>query len=162
MSNYINLDNFHLEKMDITNDEHLALIRKFDNDSLIKEYLYPYKDSFYDLVVNNYNSSSIFNSFFVIHYEERIIGYIEIEKQKDVFLNYAFLEDERKKGLASSFLKELSNYLLENYKNNVESVNGIIRNDNTASIHACKKAGFSLVKKEARFNTYRKNLVTSI
>lgn len=148
------LENFELEKIDLTNKEHLQLIRRFDNDYLVKKYLYPYKDSFYDLVTESFDSQTIFNSFYVINYENRAIGYVEIENMKDTYLNYALLKEERKKGLASKFLKELSKYLLENYKEFVNSVNTIIRNSNNDSIKASINSGFILTEDKDGFVTY--------
>ena len=40
----INLKNFRLEQMNITKKEHLELIKEFERDDLVKEYLFPYKE----------------------------------------------------------------------------------------------------------------------
>lgn len=151
--NTIQLENFKLEQMVLTKIEHLKLIRSFDNDDVVKKYLYPYKASFYDLVESKTPSPTIFNNFYVIYYKDRIIGYIELENSQNVKLNCALLEHERNKGLTSRLLKELSTYLLDNY-DDVRHVSAIIDNNNKASIKTVKNSGFDFYEESDGFSTY--------
>ena len=66
----IELPSFILEKINITNSKHLQVIKEFDRDYIVKKYLYPYKDSFYDLVSNDLNSPTVFNTFYIIYLKE--------------------------------------------------------------------------------------------
>lgn len=152
----IKLENFILEKIDIRNPKHINLIKQFDNDALVKKYLYPYKESFYDMVLDNDMSDFLFNSFYIINYQDRIVGYVEIKNIKDVDINYALLKSERNRGIATLFLKELSSYLLKECQDQIMSVNTIIRKENIPSINASKKAMFKLYKEDSKFETYRK------
>ena len=156
MKKIINLPNFRLEEIDTNNEEHFNLIKAFDRDELAKKYLFPYKPSFYDLVNESISTDNIFNTFYIIYFKNRPIGYVEIESPNTTYLNYALLHSERKKGYASMFLRELSIYLLENYKE-VNSVNAIIRKNNSNSINAVKRAGLSKIEEDSKFETYRKN-----
>ena len=149
------LDNFVLEQINITKQEHLNLIKKFDRDDLVKKYLYPYKESFYDLVTESTRGDNIFYNFYVIYKDNKPIGYIEIEAPNKTFLNCALLNSERNKGYASMITRELSNYFLSNYAE-VNSVNAIIRKNNLYSINAIENAGFNSIKEDADFITYNK------
>ncbi len=149
------LDNFVLEKLDLTNNQHLNLISAFDRDETVKKYLYPYKKSFYDLVSKGVSGSDIFHNFYVIRKDNKIVGYIQIEAPGETYLRAALLKEERQKGIISELLKELSKYLLTNYKE-VNSINAIIRNTNLASINAVKKAGFINSDSDNEFETYTK------
>lgn len=156
MAEIINLKNFRLEQMNITKKEHLELIKEFERDDLVKKYLFPYKESFCDMVSENDYSYKVFHTFFVVYFQDKPIGYVEIESPNNTYLNYALLRSERKKGYASMLLKELSLYLLENYEE-VKSVNAIIRKNNLDSINVVKKAGLSKIEEDSSFETYRKN-----
>lgn len=149
------LENFVLEEIDITKKEHLEIIKIFDNDSLVKKYLYPYKDSFYDLVTDSIKTDDIFNTFYIIYTNNTPIGYMEIEKPNKTFLNSALIPTERRKGYSTQLLKELSSYLLKNYSN-VNSVNTIIRKTNESSIGTVLKAGLTKVEEDTNFVTYGK------
>ena len=149
------LDNFILIKLDRTNDTHIDFIKKIDNDSDIKKYLYPYNATFDDFIDSRVAGFDIFNNFYIVYYENRIIGYIEIENYKNVFINCALLKNERNKGFGSKILSELTSYILSNYPN-VLSVNTIIRNENQASIHATMKSGFEFIENKDGFSTYGK------
>ncbi len=151
----INLENFKLEEIDITKQQHLDVIKKFDNDSLVKKYLYPYKDSFYDLVSEGYKTDNIFNTFYIIYFGVIPVGYVEIESPKETFINYALLKSERKRGYAQLFLKELYEYLFEN--TDIKSFNLIIRSDNIDSIKVAKKVGLTEVPySDTKFQTFKK------
>lgn len=153
--NEIVLPSFKLEKFDVTKSEHLMLIKRFEFDSDVKKRLYPYKDSFYDLITDNIKSSTIFHSFYVIWFEERIIGYTEIESPRKTFINAAFLKEERSKGFGTRFLRELADYLLANYQEQIESVNTIVHSDNIGSIKNCLKSGFTQVPyKDSNYQTF--------
>ena len=149
----INLKSFRLEEIDITKQEHLDMIKEFDNDSSVKQYLYPYKDSFYDLVCDAIKTDDIFRTFYAIYTENRIIGYMEIGNSKSTNLNSALIKSERNKGYSKLLLKELSNYLLENYSS-VNSVNTIIRKDNKNSISTVESAGLVKTEEDSKFVTY--------
>ncbi len=153
---YIRLKSFNLEKIDVKDIEHLRLIRKFDFDNLVRKYNYPHSGSFYNLVTNNGYSPSIFNNFYAIRHADDLIGYIEIEDSKDVFLNYALIKEARKKGYATEVLSELSDYLLENFSDKLDSVYTIIDNKNKASINTSIRSGFSLMEKSNGFTTFVK------
>lgn len=154
--NNIKLDSFILEKMNLKDKDHLLLIKKFEFDNDVRKYNYPYSGSFYNLVTSNGYTDDIFNSFFVIKYEDRIIGYLEIEKSKEVYLNYALLKEERGKGLGPQVLKELSDYLLREYKNSIDKIDIIVDNKNKPSLKATIKSGFEEVENLNGFTTYRK------
>lgn len=150
----IYLRNFILEKFDLNNEKHLELIKKFDSDKTVKKYIFPNDESFYDLVTSISNSNTIFNSFYVIYYEDRIIGYVEIENMKDTYLNCALLKEERTKGIGTKFLNEIALYLLLNYKDKVDSVNAMIESSNKASINATKKSGFTFIESDNELEKY--------
>lgn len=155
--NKIILPSFELDKFDIRKREHLELVKKFDRDESVKKYLFPYKDSFYDLITNSVNGDEIFNNFYVINYENRIIGYIEIENKKKTFLNSAIFYNERKKGYSTLLLKEISDYLLINYPEDVDSVNVIFRTSNSGSVSVLKNSDFQKVENnDVNFETYTK------
>lgn len=161
--NEIYLPSFMLEKMSLTNQKHLELIKKLDNDDLVKKYLFPYKSSFYDLVTENIESFTFFHNFYVIYLKEKIIGYVEIETPKKTYLNYAILKEERNKGYALLFLREIADYILNTYQQEVESVNTIIRKTNQASIQASLKSGFVLLEdNDPNFETFTKKDKNSI
>ena len=149
------LEDFTLIKIDRTNDIHNRFIKEVDMDTDIKKYLYPYNNSLDDFIDTRYSGIDIFNNFYVITYENRIIGYMEIESFKEVKLNYALLKDERGKGLGSLLIRELTNYILSNYPD-VISVNTIIRNENKSSIHASIKGGLDFIDSKDGFTTYGK------
>lgn len=149
----INLKRFRLEEIDITKQEHLDMIKEFDNDPLVKQYLYPYKNSFYDLVCDAIKTDDIFRTFYVIYFSNKAIGYIEIESPNKTFLNLALIKSERRKGYSKLLLQELSDCLLENYSN-VNSVNAIIRKDNRNSISAVESAGLIKTEEDSKFVTY--------
>lgn len=155
----INLDDFFLEKINLKDKEHLLLIKKFEFDNDVRKYNYPHSGSFYNLVTSNGFTSDIFNSFFIIKYEDRIIGYLEIEKSKDVYLNYALLKEERGKGLGPKLLKELSDYLLNEYKDELTKIDIIVDNKNKPSIKATIKSGFEKIEDSNGFTTYRKSKI---
>lgn len=152
----IKLESFDLEKINIKNIEHLKLIKEFEFDNLVRKYNYPYSGSFYNLVVSNGYSPTIFNNFYAIRHKERLIGYIEIEDSKNIYLNYALLKKERKKGYATKVLKELSNYLLTNYRSKLDSVYTIIKKKNKESINTSIRSGFIFLEESNGFNTYVK------
>lgn len=149
------LKDFRLIKIDRTNDAHINFIKEVDRDSDIKKYLFPYNDSFEDFMDTRFSGNDIFNNFFVIIYDNRIIGYIEIESFKEVKLNCALLRSERSKGLGSLLTRELIDYILVNYPN-VLSVNTLIRNENKASIQAAINSGLEFIETKDGFTTYGK------
>lgn len=148
------LNNFILEKINLTNNEHLSLINKFEYDSDVKKYLFPYYSSFYEMVEKNAIGTDIFNNSYIIYYEDRIVGYIELENINNVSLNYALLRKERHKGIITKLIDELSDYLLDNEK--VKSVKAIIRNGNKASLSAISKSKFEFVENKNDFSTYER------
>ena len=150
------LEDFILIQIDMTNDRHIKFIKEINNDDLIKKYLFPYNESLEDFIDSKVSGVDIFNNFYIIYYENREVGYIEIENMKNVSLNYALLSSERGNGLDSKLLKELSKYILDNYSDQIESVNTIIRNENEASIHASIKGGFDFIETKDGFTTYSK------
>ena len=150
----IKLDDFLLEQINLKNKDHLLMIKQFEFDNIVRKYNYPHSGSFYNLIVNNGYSSTIFNNFYVIKYKEKIIGYLEIEKTKEVYFNYALLQKERGKGLGPKLLKQLSDYLLNNYSDYMDSVNIIVDNKNKASISATLKSGFDFVEESNGFSTF--------
>ena len=154
--NNIKLDSFLLEKINLKNKEHLLLIKKFEFDNDVRKYNYPHHGSFYNLVTSNGYTDDIFNTFFVIKYEDRIIGYLEIEKSKDVYLNYAILKEERGKGLGPKVLKELSDYLLNEYRDSIDKIDILVDNKNKPSLKATIKSGFEEVENQNGFTTYRR------
>lgn len=155
MSKIINLENFRLEEISITKQEHLDMIKEFDRDPLAKQYLFPYKESFYDLVSDAYKTDDIFDTFYAIYTLDKLIGYIEIGRSNKTLLNSAILKSERNKGYSKQLLKELCDYLLTNYSS-VQSVDTIIRKDNVNSINTVKSAGLVKVEEDSKFETYRK------
>ena len=145
----IELPSFILEKMNITNSKHLQVIKEFDRDYIVKKYLYPYKDSFYDLVSNDLNSPTVFNTFYIIYLKEnnKPIGYTEIGRPKNTYINAAFLNQERA-GYVTKFLSELSLYLINNCSDEIETINTIVHRENLASRKNCLNSGFIEVETE--------------
>lgn len=155
----IELPSFILEKINITNSKHLQVIKEFDRDYIVKKYLYPYKDSFYDLVSNDLNSPTVFNTFYIIYLKEnnKPIGYTEIGIPKNTYINAAFLNQERGKGYGTKFLSELSLYLITNYSDEIETINTIVHRENLASRKTCLNSGFiELETKNPKFVAYVK------
>lgn len=150
----INLKNFTLKQVNLSDKNHLEIIESFNNDDLVKKYIFPHKSSFYELVWEYVDTPDIFNTFYLIYHLEKPIGYVEVESSKNVYLNYALLNSERNKGYASLFLKELSDFLID-YKN-VISVEALVKKDNIASIKVLKNAGLIKTGEDNNFIMYKK------
>lgn len=136
------------------NPLHLNLINIFERDYLVKKYLFPYKESFYDLVNESVKSDKIFHKFYIIKFNNKPIGYVEIESPNTTYLNYALIRSERKKGYATMFIKDITEYLLK--QEEVNSVNAIIRKNNIDSINVFKRLEFDKVLEDSNFETYKK------
>ena len=100
------------------------------------------------LELSKTNDKSIYQSAFVVEEEQIPIGYLYISNvsRDEVFLEYGVLKNFRKKGYATRIIKEISDYLFENY--NIKNIRLDIDPSNIGSIATAKSCGFYLDEEE--------------
>lgn len=87
-------DNIMLEKINTKNNEHSEVIKKLDNDSLIKKYIIGTFDNFKQLLsyYDLYNDE-LFNNVYAVRYNNNIVGVVELDgKENDLYLNLCYFK----------------------------------------------------------------------
>lgn len=153
-------DNIMLEKINTKNNEHSEVIKKLDNDSLIKKYIIGTFDNFKQLLsyYDLYNDE-LFNNVYAVRYNNNIVGVVELDgKENDLYLNYAILSKYRNKHIGSKLLNKVTKYLLTVTKKITLS----IKDDNAASKKIAIKNGYrSSDKKILGYTNYEINRLSN-
>ena len=112
----IKLDSLELVRY---NDKYCGLKDEFENGKSHSNYIHYIGDR---LEKSKDNMDSLFESAFVVLDENEDIGYLYISnvRNDEVFLEYAILDEFRGMGYASSLIREISDYLFEEY--NIRSI----------------------------------------
>lgn len=130
----IRLENFELEILNLHNEIDNSFFNKMNNDEQFKEY-------FGKVIYNENNSDNIFMKNYLVNYNSKKIGYVYISDKVEknnisaVTLYYYIDSDYRNRGMATSIIKELLNYL-----RNKEKINYIILNIHRKNIPSIKVA----------------------
>lgn len=130
----IRLENFELEILNLHNEIDNSFFNKMNNEEQFKEY-------FGKVIYNENNSDNIFMKNYLVNYNSKKIGYVYISDKVEknnisaVTLYYYIDSDYRNRGMATSIIKELLNYL-----RNKEKINYIILNIHRKNIPSIKVA----------------------
>lgn len=138
----IYLKSFKLESFDYDNKEHFKMIRRFDQDKMINDYIITSSDSFSE-IIDFYNLSdkeSIYNKLYMVKNQSgEIIGSIELDGTKeDLYINYSILEEFRCNGYCTKLLKEITKLLL----NEIKKISLLIKQENEKSKNLALRAGY--------------------
>lgn len=136
--------------------------KELKNDRDIRKYLYKNIDE--SLVLSQDLESLECGESYIIAEKDKLIGYIRLADYDDtnnsLELHYAVHPSFRDKGYGKKILTEVSNYILEKYKN-VSSIDLYISEFNIGSIRCAQEAGFKFIEKyescEKTAFVYRKN-----
>ena len=137
-----------LEKFDLVrynDDKHKYLKEEFKNGNSFSEYIHQIPER---LESSKYNDKNIYQSAFVVQYNEMPMGYLYISNKinDEVFLEYSVLKEYRKMGYGSELLNEITNYLFENC--NIKNIRLDIDPSNKNSILLASACGFYLDEEE--------------
>ena len=137
-----------LEKFDLVrynDDKHKYLKEEFKNGNSFSEYIHQIPER---LESSKYNDNNIYQSAFVVQYNEMPMGYLYISNKinDEVFLEYSVLKEYRKMGYGSELLNEITNYLFENC--NIKNIRLDIDPSNKNSILLASACGFYLDEEE--------------
>lgn len=149
------LTNFILESFDYNNMDHINIIKEFDNDIEIQKYIIASSNSFSEIIdyYKLYNTESIYNKLYLVRlYTGKIIGSVELDGDKNVYINYSIIKKYRGNGYCLNLLKEITKYLL----NEIQKIFLLIKNDNVASKKLALKAGYNFLCTEGfNFDKYQ-------
>lgn len=135
----INLENFCLSPFNSENFSHVSLLNQFNGES---------KSNFISMIdsrlrLNSKSKSFPFRMAFVVSdFSDDLLGYVFISsiRQDEVYLEYSLLKEQRGKGYGSLLLKEVTNYLFENY--NIRNIALDIDVSNEASVNTAIRSGY--------------------
>lgn len=90
------------------------------------------------------------NKIFIIQKKEKNIGYIRLQKKRNLYeVSWALLKKYKGKNISSQVLKKITN-------NSKLKFSATIQKKNLASIKVAKNAGFNLVKKNEKIFRFLK------
>lgn len=144
---HIKLTNqLNIKKLDPNNNKDVHLIEELDQDEAIRRYLWPLKNAFKD--TSYLQNGDIYQSSFTIYHNQDAIGFLEISKifqmkaQTMVNLCYALKKSVRKQGYMAQTLSSISDIILSDPVNHIDTVMLIMDPQNEESKQVAVRSGF--------------------
>lgn len=141
-------DNLSIKKLNIKDKRDIELIKRLKEDEMIfgrNGYLFSLRDQIKNKKIN---STNLYNTSYGIYNDQCAVGYLYLsailEKLSLVDVSYGILEEERRKGYASKVVEAVAHLILEDRKNNIESVSLTIDRSNQASQILARKLNFHI------------------
>ena len=140
---YIKWETLQLDRY--SEDKYKRLKDELENGISSSQYIHQVGQR---LEMSQNNDSSLYQSAFVILDDDVPVGYLYISSMinDEVYLEYAILKDYRGMGYASDIVREISDYLFQNY--NIRSIKLDIDPSNKSSIMVAHACGFMLDDEE--------------
>lgn len=134
------------------NIEHIKFKREMLDDGLMC-YFFPHFDEHNFLTPSDIKEKTRIKNFYLLKDSENLIGWFYTGgKQRQISLNYSIHPNYRKQGYATILLEECRDYFFENdIANEIELV---IKNNNSGSLKAAKKAKYKCIGKFDSFYIY--------
>lgn len=131
----IKLDNFILEKLDLSYKDHQDVINSLTVDKNTQKYLGDLLYSFKRIELRHMENP--LNAAYIAYYNDYPIGYISLSYMKNSYqLSIGILPAYRGQNMAALLTDEFSEYLFDNYK----EINDISLEINTKNIGSIKSA----------------------
>lgn len=140
MRGIIKLENLELISFDKCNIDHINFLKSLLKDADINKWAQGVTSRL--TIINN---DSIFNQAFFVSHNSNLVGCIKIEQynhyENCVYLKGAINKAYRGQNYGALMLKEVSDYLFNNYLE-IENIKLKISNENYASLKTAEKVGF--------------------
>lgn len=146
----ISLETLKLTTFDKTNKEHIIFLKELLKDKTILK-------RFQGLSVGliHPNSNSFLNNGYYILDNDTLIGYLHISnfnsEEKSVYLRSAITSTKRNSGYGKRLLKEITNYLFQNYPF-IANIRLVIASDNKPSLNIASSCGYTWLKDDIYIN----------